>query len=49
VRLGGDRPAQARVAAVRLWRGDLRRPERRAVLPPRLAVHVLHRVGPAPR
>ena len=49
LRLGRGRPAQARAAAVRLRRGAVRRSGRRAVLPARLAVHVLHLRRAAPR
>ena len=43
VRLGRRRPAQARPSALRLRRGALRRPGGAARLPPRLALHLLHR------
>ena len=43
------RPAQARPAALRVRRGALPRPRRRAALQARLAVHLLHQRRPAPR
>ena len=49
VRLGGGRSAQARAPAVRLRRRAVRRSHRRALLHPRLALHVLHLGGVAPR
>ncbi len=49
LRLGGRRPAQARPAALRVRRGAVRRPVRGPLLPPRLALHLLHRGRPAPR
>ena len=49
VRLGRRRPPQARPAALRVRRGALRRPRGPARLPPRLALHLLHRGRPAPR
>ena len=49
VRLGRRRSPQARPSALRLRRDPLRRPVGRARLPPRLALHLLHRGRAAPR
>ncbi len=49
LRLGGDRPAQARAAALRLRGGAVRRPRGGPVLPARLPVYLLHLRRPAPR
>ena len=46
--LGRDRPAQARPAALRVRLRAVRRPRRRALLRPRLPVHLLHLARPAP-